>query len=100
MTTRTTTTTVTFRYPFELGTLDERLPPGDYIVETDEELIQALSFPAYRRVLTVIRLPEKSGNPALTRVMTIAPEALARAIEQDRAQWNDDDDRSSLGKAS
>ena len=85
MTTRTIKKTVTFRHPFVLGELEEVLPPGDYTVETDEEQIQGLSFPAYRRVLTVIRLPVTRGNPALTRAMTIAPETLERALEQDRS---------------
>lgn len=100
MTTRTTKTTVTFRHPFVLGALDEVLPPGEYIVETDEELIQGLSFPAYRRVLTVIRLPATSGNPALTRVMTIEPEILARAAEHDRARGPGEDNRTSSDNSS
>ena len=95
MITRTIKKTVTFRHPFVLGALEEVLPPGTYTVETDEELIQGLSFPAYRRVLTVIRLPVTIGNPALTRAMTIAPETLARALEQDRSYEPGNDSRSS-----
>jgi hypothetical protein len=92
---RTIKKTVTFRHPFVLGELEEVLPPGDYTVETDEELIQGLSFPAYKRVLTVIRLPVTRGNFALTRAMTIAPETLARAVEQDRSYGTGEDNRSS-----
>ena len=98
MTTRTIAKTITFRHPFVLGELAEVLPPGDYVVETDEELIQGLSFPAYRRVLTVIRLPAAPGNPTLMRAMTIAPETLARAVEQDRSRGpGGEDNRSSSG---
>jgi hypothetical protein len=47
---RTTRKIVTFIYPFLLKGIDRTLPPGDYQVVTDEELIDGLSFPAYRRV--------------------------------------------------
>jgi hypothetical protein len=62
MTTRTSKKTVTFRRPFVLGGFDEVLPAGAYSVETDEELLEGISFPAYRRVLTVIHLQAKSGR--------------------------------------
>jgi hypothetical protein len=35
---------------------------GDYRVVTDEELIQELSFPVYRRVATMIFVPAASGH--------------------------------------
>lgn len=85
MKTRTRQETVTFANPFTLGKLDEVLAAGDYVVETDEELIQGISFPAYRRTLTVIHLPEKAGNTTLTRAMTIDPSQLERARKRDQA---------------
>ena len=57
MTTRTTTTTATFRRPFLLNGAEHASPAGDYQVVTDEELIEGLSFLAYRRVMTAIFLP-------------------------------------------
>ncbi len=84
MTTRTRKNTVSFRRPFFLGGLDELLPAGDYVVETDEELIQGISFPAYRRILTVIHLREGSGNPNLTRAMTVDPNQLELALKRDQ----------------
>ena len=54
MTTRSHSRTVVFHHPFELEGVDRILPPGDYRVVTDEELIEQLSFPAYRRVATMI----------------------------------------------
>ena len=47
MTIRTSTKTVTFRRPFWLKGVDRLLPPADYRVVTDEELIEGLSFSAY-----------------------------------------------------
>jgi hypothetical protein len=85
MTTRTLTKTVTFRRPFSIGGFDELLPAGDYCVETDEELLVGLSFSSYRRVLTVIHLPAASGNPNLTRSLTIDPNELDAALIRDQA---------------
>jgi hypothetical protein len=63
MTTRTSRKTVTFTRPFFLSGIDEVRPAGTYAVETDEELLQALSFPAYRRVATWIRLQGVIARP-------------------------------------
>jgi len=46
MSTRTRSTSVVFAHPFELNGIDGVLPPGDYRVVTDEELIECLSFPS------------------------------------------------------
>lgn len=73
MTVRTTKKTVTFANSFKLGDFEEVLPPGTYEVETDEELLEGLSFHAYRRTLTLIHLPAKSGRRELTRTLTIDP---------------------------
>jgi hypothetical protein len=48
MTIRTSSKTVTFAHPFLLKGVDRILAAGDYRVVTDEELIEGLSFPAYR----------------------------------------------------
>ena len=81
--------TVTFRRPFVLGGFDEVLPAGAYSVETDEELLEGISFPAYRRVLTVIHLHARSGHPGLTRALTIDPNELNAALERDQAPGDD-----------
>ena len=50
MSTRTTGKTVTFAHPFLLKGVDRTLPPGDYRVVTDEELIEEIilsSLPAH-----------------------------------------------------
>jgi hypothetical protein len=62
MTMRTTEKTITFHRPFCLKGVDRLLPPADYRVMTDEELIEGLSFPAYRRVSTAIFVPAPSGS--------------------------------------
>jgi hypothetical protein len=59
---RTTNKTVTFHRSFHLKGVDRLLPPGNYRVVTDEELIEGLSFPAYRRIATAIFVPAPSGS--------------------------------------
>ncbi len=85
MTIRTSKTTVTFAWPFELDELDEVLPAGAYEVETDEELLEGVSFPAYRRISTLIHLHASSGNPRLTRTLAIDPTELDAALARDQA---------------
>jgi hypothetical protein len=85
MTIRTSKRTVTFRRPFVLGGSDELLPAGAYRVETDEELLEGISFPAYRRVLTLIRLQARPGHPGLTQTLTIDPNELDAALKRDQA---------------
>jgi hypothetical protein len=81
MTTRTTIKTVTFHRPFYLKGVDRLLPPANYRVVTDEELIEGLSFPAYRRTSTVIFVPAESG--CAVEMVTIDPSDLQAAIDRD-----------------
>ncbi len=83
MTIRTTKRTITFRKPFTLGDATERLPAGAYVVATDEERLEGLSFPAYRRILTVMSPQPEPGGSALTRALTIDPAELDAALQRD-----------------
>ena len=82
MTTRTTNQTVTFHRPFFLKGVDRLLPPSDYRVTTDEELIDGLSFPAYLRVSTAIFVPAEFGSAV--EMVTIDPSDLQAAQDQDK----------------
>jgi hypothetical protein len=66
MTIRSRRETVTFRHPFRIRGVDRVLPAGAYQVITDEEMIEGLSFAAFRRVATMIEVP--SGGRAGDRV--------------------------------
>jgi hypothetical protein len=83
---RTVIRQITFGRPFQLAGFDELQPAGTYTVETEEELLQALSFTAWRRLYTVIRLPRSAGDPMVERVVTIDPDALDVAIALDGAE--------------
>ena len=85
MTTRTNRKTVTFIHPFLLKGVDRTLPPGDYQVTTDEELIEGLSFSAYRRVSTVIFVPAQSHRGSSVEMVTIDPSDLQAAQDRDAA---------------
>lgn len=80
MTKRTTVKTVTMTRPFTVQGLDEKQPPGTYVVETDEELIESLSFPVYRRTATWIRLPQHPGCPGVAQLALIDPDELDEAV--------------------
>jgi hypothetical protein len=82
MTMRTSDKTVNFARPFLLKGVDRVLPPGEYRVATDEELIQELSFPAYRRVATVIFVPAESRH-ASVEMVSIDPRDLREAQDRD-----------------
>ncbi len=83
MTVRTTRKTVTFAKPFLLDESGDLLPAGSYVVETDEALVEGLSFPVYRRVLTVISPLGKPGESLLTKALTVDPEQLDAALQRD-----------------
>jgi hypothetical protein len=82
MTVRTTTTTVTFVHPFSLNGTVEAYPAGTYTVETDEELLQASSIPAYRRIATLLRLERTTGT-VQTQIVETNPVELAEALARD-----------------
>lgn len=83
MTRRTTSTTVTFAHPFLLKGVDRMLRAGDYRVVTDEDLVEQLSFPVYRRVATMIFVPADSQNSSSVEMVTIEPRDLQEAQDRD-----------------
>lgn len=85
MITRTHRKNVVFSQPFLLKGVDRLLPPGDYQVVTDEELIEGLSFPVYRRVATMIFVPARSHHASSVEMVTIQPRDLQAAQDLDNA---------------
>jgi hypothetical protein len=82
MTTRSRHETVTFAHPFRIRGIDRLLPPGAYEVITDEEMIEGLSFPVFRRVATMIMVPAASQNSAM-EMLSIGSVDLADAQHKD-----------------
>jgi hypothetical protein len=85
MSARSTTRTVVFSRPFRLAAIDALLPAGSYVVEAEEELIQDLKFPAYRRTSVWLRLPASEGGDPLGRVVNVDAAELDAAIARDAA---------------
>jgi hypothetical protein len=85
MMTRTRSKSVVFSHPFELRGVDRTLPPGEYKVVTDEQLIEELSFPVYRRVAAMIFVPGHSHHTSSVEMVTIDPRNLEAAQERDAA---------------
>jgi hypothetical protein len=83
MTMRTSHKTVTFTQPFSLSGIDEVQAAGTYTVEINEEPLQAVSFPAYRRMETLIFLPSRPSGALVQRVVNIDPLELEAAQKGD-----------------
>ena len=81
MTQRSHSKSVVFSHSFELKGVDRILPPGEYRIVTDEELIEELSFPVYRRVSTMILVPGASASSV--EMVAIDPHELEAAQERD-----------------
>ena len=93
MTTRTTKSKVTFTRPFNLSGFDGEQPAGSYSVETDDELLEGVSFPAYRRMATMMQLDASShGSAGILQVAVINPDELTAALAVDAAHSADGDE--------
>ena len=79
MTTRSRWETVHFKHPFRITGIDRLLPPGAYEVVTDEEMIEGLSFPSFRRVTTMIMVPCAVPRQSATEMISIGSIDLADA---------------------
>ena len=79
MPTRMLSQTVTFRRPFVLDGFERVEPAGSYIVDTEEESIDDVSFAAWKRCATVMHVTHGGA----TEYMRIDPEDLRKALERD-----------------
>ena len=84
---RTHRTKSLFTRPFLLRGVDHLLPAGTYEVITEDELIEGLSFPVYRRVSTIMLVPGLSASTI--EMVTIDPIDLAAALDRDGAPERD-----------
>jgi len=70
---------VTFKRAFQIRGIDRLLPAGAYEVITDEEMIEGLSFPSYRRVATMIMVPAAQSTGAIMEMISIGSVDLSDA---------------------
>ncbi|MCV3274162.1 hypothetical protein [Roseobacter sinensis] len=85
MLTRSTRSTVTFSNEFTIGDSQRELPAGTYEVVIEEELLQGLSFEAYRRTVTYLMVLGRGRNAGQTTMQMTTKEDLEHAIACDRA---------------
>jgi hypothetical protein len=64
-----------FHRPFRLKGSATPEPAGTYAVETEEELIEGLSFPVWRRVSTT--LTRQAAGSATIQALPVTPQELA-----------------------
>jgi hypothetical protein len=89
MTVRSRRETVTFKHPFRIRGIDRLLPAGAYEVITDEEMIEGLSFPAFRRVATMIMVPVAASRGLATEMIPIGSVDLSDAQRIDASTPDD-----------
>jgi len=83
MTTRSRRETVHFKHPFRIKGVDRLLPPGAYEVITDEEMLEGLSFPCFRRVATMIMVPGAEPRRSSMEMISVGSVDLADAQLKD-----------------
>ena len=81
-TTRQSSTTVTFLRPFILDGFEQLQPAGSYTLDIEEELLDTLLSPVWKRTSTTMRLRR---HGAIEQV-PVDPERLKEALARDAAQ--------------
>lgn len=71
--------TITFKYSFRIAGIDRLLLAGAYEIVTDEEMIEGLSFVAFRRVATMIMVPVAASRSSTMEMVSISSIALSDA---------------------
>ncbi|WP_410217099.1 hypothetical protein, partial [Paracoccus sp. (in: a-proteobacteria)] len=83
MTTRSSTSIVEFTHPFILPGSGDRFPPGRYEVLVEEELLEGLSFPAFRETAAYLIIYGKRPGSGPKEMRSISSAALAMALQRD-----------------
>jgi hypothetical protein len=81
---RTKQSTITFAHPFILASWPTPLAAGTYRLTVDEELIEGLSFTAYRRTGTHLEVPSIGTVGGERQCVTVGAQELDAAIAGDR----------------
>ena len=82
---RSTRSMVTFSNPFTLSGHPGELPAGDYEVLVEEELLQGLSFEAYRRTTTYLTVHGKGARAGRSEMWATTERDLKEALSRDAA---------------
>ena len=89
MTIRSRLETISFKHAFRIRGIDCLLPAGTYEVITDEEMIEGLSFAAFRRVATLIVVPAAASHGLAMEMISIGSVDLSDAQRIDASTPDD-----------
>ena len=89
MTMRSRREAIMFLHPFRIKGIDRLQRPGAYQVITDEEMIEGLSFPAFRRVATMIMVPAAPPRSSTMEMISIGSVDLSDAQRIDASAPRD-----------
>lgn len=70
---------MTFDAPFSIKSAGRMIPAGTYEVVTDDEMIEGLSFPVYRRVATFILVPGEGNHASAVEMLPVVPGEIEAA---------------------
>ena len=90
MNNRSINSTVRFWNPFTLPGYPDEMPAGEYEVIVEEELLQGLSFAAYRRTATYLTVRGKGRHAGRTELRAVFGDDLNEALTRDQAIINTD----------
>ncbi len=82
---RSSRSTVTFSNAFALSGYTDELPAGDYEILAEDELLQELSFEAYRRTATYLLVQGLGGRTGSSELRATTQNDLKQALDRDRA---------------
>ena len=74
---------MTFRKAFVLSALDAPQPAGTYRLLTDDEEIGSASLPGFRRVATLLQIPQVSSSSPNYQLIPVDPAELRAALDAD-----------------
>ena len=83
MSTRSSTSVVEFKHPFVVPGAPEQFPPGRYEVLVEEELLEGLSFAAYRETGAYLMIYGRGQNSGPTEMRSISSAYLSMALKRD-----------------
>lgn len=85
MSMRSTTSAVEFKHAFVVPGSNKEFPPGRYEVLVEEELLEGLSFAAYRETGVYLMIYGKGHNSGPTEMRPISSAYLTMALKRDAA---------------
>lgn len=89
---RSSRSTVTFSHAFALSGYPGELPAGDYEVVVEEELLQGLSFEAWRRTATYLMVRGKGAQAGRTEMRATTERDLNAALSRNQVVTQSDND--------